>query len=402
MDLTQLNVLLKQDVMPTIQRDVYMGMILLEWFKKSGTTARSFKNGTFEIRTQTGHHSGVYNAPRSNATIRTGAPKYQTLTVGSKYAYGAHQVNDIDLTACDGDPGALAKLATELGESVMLAMRLDLNRQFHGWGECVLGYVNGASTGTTVTVNSTLRDIEQTKYITPGQRLLIGTKTQIEAGTADSVTVADVTSDTTFTTTASFTMADADRIVKLDAYDSVGAVYTEMMGVRGLVDTSGGFTTTFQGITRTAQKFVNAYVENTSEALSEAKVQLAVLNAQRYGDPMFAVAGMTLFNKYASLLTSYKKFQTIDLQGGFSGLAVTAGKRQIPLVLDDDTPVGDVVVIDPNSFEIGELAPISWMDRGEGVLKWGGNNVYEAVARHYGNLLNKNPKANAANRSKTG
>ena len=58
--------------------------------------------------------------------------------------------------------------------------------------------------------------------------MLVGTKAQVEAGTADAVTVTAVPSDTTFTVSGAVTVADADLVVKAGVYDSTGTVYTEM------------------------------------------------------------------------------------------------------------------------------------------------------------------------------
>ena len=47
----------------------------------------------------------------------------------------------------------------------------------------------------------------------PNKQVLIGTKAEIEAGTADSVTITAVNSDSSITVSASITVAEDDLIV---------------------------------------------------------------------------------------------------------------------------------------------------------------------------------------------
>lgn len=405
--LTMLDKLLLQVVLPTLQNDVFTGRVLLEQLRRgknavNGKGRATLNSGKIEIRSQIGQHSGVYPASRQNATILTGAPQWAKTEVKAKYLYGSHEINDIDLTSANGRPSSIADLATNLGESLMETLQQTLNRAFFGHGKGILGRVETGATGTTITVDTSVNEEEPTKYIAEGQMLLIGTENQIKAGTADEVTVVSVDSDTQFTVDASVTTATGDVISMKNIYDSTESVYTEPMGLQGLIDKSGGYTDDFQGVDRTTAKFVNAQVDIPGEdtALTEADLIRYVNKAARYGNPTFGITTQKLFEKYVSLLQAQRRFQTIDFKGGYQGVSLATGKRPMPILADDDCPTGEVMFVDPSEIEIAEMSPVSWLQRGEGVMKWSGNNKYQAIAKWYGNLVCRKARASSALRKR--
>jgi hypothetical protein len=174
------------------------------------------------------------------------------------------------------------------------------------------------------------------------------------------------------------------------------------MGLQGLVDYSGGNTTTFQNITRSSNYWANSYVDVTGEALSVADMTTAMLEC-RTGKPDAAFANKTLVEKYHSLLSTNRRIvNTIQLVDGWTGLEVAANGRSIPLVLDFQAPEGEMYFIDSTKFVIGELSPMNWLDEGEGILKWiQGKAAYEAIMTYYAQLMTTHPKAHAALRNKT-
>jgi hypothetical protein len=391
--ITNISSLLKQDLLPVIQREVFTESPLITLLKNRGNAGyQKLQNNTFYIAVQTGQHSGVY-AAAENAQLNRGKPTYAQMTISPKYIFGTHYLSHQAIKVAEGGADALANVVTEFGDTVRQAMTRDLNRQFYGYGEGILTLINGAATSATQTVDNT-------ENLAPGMQVLIGTKAEIEAGTADTATISTINSATSITLDTSITTADNDRVVKIGVY--TGSAYNEMMGLQGLVDKSGGYTTTFQGVTRSSSYWANSYVDDSSGALTIAGMTTAMLNC-RMGKPDVALTNSTLYQKYASLLASEKRITNqLTLQEGFSGLEIAANGSPIPLVLDYQAPEGEMYFINTPSFVIGELAPMNWLDEGEGVLKWIPNYAaYEAILYYYAQLMCSKPKANAALRNKT-
>jgi hypothetical protein len=179
--------------------------------------------------------------------------------------------------------------------------------------------------------------------------------------------------------------------------DGDGAVAQEPMGADGLIVSTGSV----QNIT-VNNWWKAAQVEATSEALSEAKMIAAYLKAKEYGDPRFAFLNQSLWKKYGTLLTSLKKTADLKevLSGGWKGLDFMGGNASV--MLDYDCPDGKVFFIDPDSMTIAQLTPISFIDRGEGVLRRVDYAAWQGVLRWYGNLCIKNMAANSKLTLKTG
>jgi hypothetical protein len=238
-------------------------------------------------------------------------------------------------------------------------------------------------------------------------KILIGTEAEVQAGTADEVTVVDVLSDTQFTINASTTVADDDVIVPQKIRDSTNSVYTEMAGIRNLVDNTAtgaidGIVpdTNFQGVAKATNSWANGQVYKPSsyETLSLQRMTEYYLYIRKYGNPDLIRMNSDLFAKYGALLEGNKRHvNTMELEGGFVGLEFAAGSRPVPVVLDYDTDNASVDILDTKTFTYGEMAPIGFVDRDGMILRnVGGNSAnFTAIMRAYGNLINLKPRANA-------
>ena len=405
--LANLDELLQEDVLPQIQEQFYKEYPLFSALKRN-TGVTKLENGTFSVRALHAPHSGVHTQ-KEGGTLRTGKPTYGEMTAYARYAFAVHELSHQAIVGVTGQPGSLADVVTEFGKRAMEGLAKDVNRMFYGYGKGYLTAVNGAvSAATTITVDSTF-------YLYPGQRLFIGTAAEIEAGTAVDTTVDTITSSTVFESTAAVTLVDDDYVVKYDTYDTTGSAYTEMMGLAGLVDYSGGLTTTHQGITRSSYDWVNAYYDSDSEALSEDDLMTAIMEANKYGKVNLIMGNPKLQWKYASLLTGMRRIvNSLDYVGGFSGVGVSTTGGEIPFVGDHDCPYqlyagtggGPVYGLDTSAWTIGEMYPINWLNMGEGILKSVSGNTgivanYRAVLCYYGNLINLVPKSNFVLTDKT-
>lgn len=262
----------------------------------------------------TSGHSGVYSAAEGG-TIKTGKFGTKQMQADVKYTFGSHIFTDQALEAIKGGDGSIASLLTTATEELKMSIDKDRQRQSHGYGQGVLAEVQSGSTGTTITVKGSANGGLGTWNLYDGQELWIGTKSQIEAGTADAVTVVNVTSNTTFTVSGAVTVAANDLIVKADAYNASNAAYVEMSGIRNLIDDNNSpYDANFQGVARSTNAFVNAYVyKGTAEALSIARIQEAVMEASKWGRPNLMLSNSILYNKYSNLLEGQKRFVDITV-----------------------------------------------------------------------------------------
>ncbi|MEK7112106.1 MAG: hypothetical protein AAB875_02150 [Patescibacteria group bacterium] len=218
--LSTLSNLLFRDYDKPIRDQVFSKTVALTHLQKN--IGVSFKNNTFYIKTRSTGHSGVYHDDgAAGADLNTGQPTHDEPSVPVRYAFGSHQVTHSTLKGINGSPAGIVDAAEELAESVKVSMRKSLNRQFYQRGgteanNAIVATVNGASTGTTVTVDldggETTGPGLGTWFLYEGSLIDVGTDAQHGAATDDQVTVSTVDTSTTITINASTTIADADHI----------------------------------------------------------------------------------------------------------------------------------------------------------------------------------------------
>lgn len=401
-EISQISALLEKLILPMIQRQLYDKTVLLKYFMKNNK-GLTFNNDKIYITALTSGHSGVGFTGATGA-ITVGNSTNQQMVASAKYGYGSHIIYDSAIQAAKGKPGAIKSIVAQLGEELEMEFKKSLNRQLFGNGEGVLTLINGAASSTAT------HTVDSTRYLRVGQVLQVGTKTEIEAGTADEVTVSTINSSTSVTFTTSITTADNDRIVIKGAYNTTDSQYEELDGLSNLVSNeteSPG--SSFQGIPRATNAWTNSYVDSSSAVLTEAQITDLVSSISEFGTPNLIITTVELRNKYASLLASQKRFMnTVDLKGGFKGLEVNVGEQPIPMVPDFDCPAGTLFALDTSTFSLAELNPLQYLNDGGGgimtnVYDSNGNRIpaYQVTMKFYGNLVCTKPRANGKLTNKT-
>ena len=381
---------LEKVIAPAIQEVLPQETIWFDMLKtNSGVTPMA--NNTFYVSIRSGRHSGIASVAEG-ATLPSGKPKFSQSNVSAKYVFGTFDITDQVIESAKSSVGSLVNYLMENTKALKIDFARELNRIFWGDGTEVIAKVSAtdAGAGTTLTLAPVLAvnsDIAATKYLAAGMAIDVN---------GDTDTIVSVDSNTVVTLTTGFTRVAGENVKKTDGD---GAVVDEPMGISGLLATTG----TIQGIDVAANPWFQAgQIETTSEALSEAKMIAAYVKAKEYGDPKFVLLNATLWKKYGTLLTSMKQTANLKevLSGGWKGLDFMGGNASV--VLDYDCPDGKVFFIDPDSLTLAQLTPISFIDRGDGLLRRVNYAAWQGVLRWYGNLCVKNMKANALLTTKTG
>lgn len=386
--LSNVSNVLQKIIAPAIEQVLPMKTIWYDMLQKNkGVT--SMANNTFYVTIRSGRHSGIA-AIAEGATLPSGKPKYDQANVSAKWLFGTFDITDQVLESAKSAPGSLVNYLTQQTSDLKDDFAKELNRIFFGDGTGALALANANATSATLTVKPVLNvngDIPGTEYLAAGQKILVDT---------DVATILSVDSDTQVTLTAPITYAVNDVITKADGD---GAAAQEPMGVNGMLAATG----TLQGIDRGANPWWQpAYIDATSEALGLNKMETAWAKCLKYGNPKYVFMNTTLWKKYGNLLESFKRTANMKeiLSGGWSGLEFMGGAGVV--LLDTDCPDGEVLFIDPSTITIAQLTPISWVDRGDGILRRVDYAAWQGVLRWYGNLAALNLRPNAKLTTKTG
>lgn len=356
LNLAAISPILNKIILPEIQTYFSKTSVFFNQVKKNvGTT---IANNYVYLAARNGMHSGFYAVAEGTQPL-TGKGNYIQPYAPLKFCFLTFSFSDqaLSLAAAQGKQAISSAFSTEL-ETGTFTARKHMNRILHGDGNGYLCRANGAGvTSTALVVDSCPAEASSgrhTKYLTAGQYITIGT-TEAQ--------IASVDSNTGVTLASAVSWSDNDWVTLRSA--------AEPMGLAGHID-DGDNVATYQGLARSSYPFLNAQVEDTSEALTEEKMIDVYTAAKEFGDgPNVILMGKTMWTKYGKILLSMKRTTELKpvLNGGWKGLEFMDG---VPVILDHDTWNGYVQMPNLKHFTIAEASDMfEWLKAYEngGVLR---------------------------------
>lgn len=401
---------LQKVIMPFIQDNFNKQTILLDQVKKNqGVT---FMNDYFYAPIRTSRHGGVTNLANDGNTLVTGSSSTGQASVAVKILTGTFDISKLTLDATKTNKGAVANALTFQASTLASDFAKDVNRQYFSDGVGVLSQVAGSVGAGTMSLqlpNSSLDDgrsidwygtvngdITPAEYIQPGMVLGIGT-----AG-ADLGTVTSVTGNTVVMTGSPAIVAN-DTVYRVDG-DGEGAGTSEIQGIRAALSSSTG-TSTYAGVARSTTGWA-PQLGTTAGALTLSAMENVYLAAKKHsqmGDRYAIFVNKTLYQKYGDILTSMRRtVNETELLGGWSGLEFAAGAGRVGVFLDYDTPDGEVLIINLDSWTVTQVSEMGWMEDPSGSLVRRRDAItYQATMVWFTNLLCLAPGANGRLTQKT-
>jgi hypothetical protein len=325
-------------------KEVYQGrireqlndeIVALKRITRSGAGVTNEVGGkyvTFPIHTR--RNSGIGSRFESEALPVPGQQGHAAARVGLKYAYGGVQLTGQAISLSDTDAKAFAKALDNEVEGLKNDLKKDMNRQIYGNGNGAIGVATGANTGAVVPVAD-------------ARLFQIGMVVDTQTGTTvdntnlvvSSISLTPGANTVTFTTTPGTALAAADIIVR--AGSGIRTAGTkELTGLAAIVSDSG----TLYNIDPTVEPEWRATVDangGTPRALSEAlMIKMTDAIRTKGGSTTLILQSLGVRRAYFNLLSQLR--QTVNTQeftGGFSGLAFTTDRGEIPVVADVDAPL---------------------------------------------------------------
>ena len=325
-------------------KEVYQGrireqlndeIVALKRITRSGSGVTNEVGGkyvTFPIHTR--RNSGIGSRFESEALPTPGQQGHAAARVGLKYAYGGVQLTGQAISLSDTDAKAFAKALDNEVEGLKNDLKKDMNRQVYGSGNGAIGVATGANTGAVAPVAD-------------ARLFQIGMVVDTQTGnTVDNtgliVASVDLTpgaNTVTFTTTPGTALASADIIVRKGSGVAAGG-NRELTGLAAIVSASG----TLYNIDPSAEPEWKATVNangGTPRALSESlMIKMTDDIRTKGGSTTLILQSLGVRRAYFNLLSQLR--QTVNTQeftGGFSGLAFTTDRGEIPVVADVDAPL---------------------------------------------------------------
>lgn len=326
-------------------KEVYQGrireqlndeIVALKRITRSGAGVTNEVGGkyvTFPIHTR--RNSGIGSRFESEALPTPGQQGHAAARVGLKYAYGGVQLTGQAISLSDTDAKAFARALDNEVEGLKNDLKKDMNRQVYGTGNGAIAVVTGANTGAVVPV-------ADARYFQIGMVVDTQTGTTVD-NTGLIVASVDLTpgaNTVTFTTTPGTATANNDIIVRKGSGVAAGG-NREITGLAAIIDDSG----TLYNINPSTEPEWKASVSangGTPRALSEAlMIQMVDAIRTKGGSTTLILQSLGVRRAYFNLLSQLR--QTVNTQeftGGFSGLAFTTDRGEIPVIADVDAPLG--------------------------------------------------------------
>jgi hypothetical protein len=309
-----------------------------------------------------------------------GAQGYRRAQVGLRYQYGRLRLTGQTIELARENFQAFASAMDEEVRRLKDDLAKDLNRQVYGDGLGAVATISGALAGSTAPVADTL-------YVQEGMLVDTGTVSNgvfTAVATNKVVSNVDVGNGTVDLTGGSGTPASGHVIVRAGNGRTAADEQREWTGLGALVGTGELF-----GVTHPKWASVIDNNGGTPRPLSES---LLILNADAvrangsYPTVMFMNLGVR--RQYFNLLTQQRRYtNTQTFEGGFSGLAFTTDKGDIPMVVDTDAPKNTIYGLNEKEIKVYRDADWSFMDRdGSRWARVPNRDAYEATMYQYSEL----------------
>lgn len=304
-------------------------------------------------------NSGI-GARREDETLPdAGRQGYRRAQVGLRYQYGRLRLTGQAIALANENFQAFASVLEEETSRIKDDLAKDLNRQVYGNGDGVIATITGALTVNTAPVNRTLW-LQEGMLVDTGT-LASGVLTVVASNKV--VSNVNVGAGTVDLTGGTGTPVNGHVIVRAGNRRS-GATdndQREWTGLGALVAGSGALF----GLTHPAWVSTINGNSGTNRALSEALI-IGAADAVRargsYPTVMFMNLGVR--RAYFNLLVQQRRYtNTQQFDGGFSGLAFTTDKGDIPMVVDTDCPGNTIYGLNEKQIKVYRDADWSYMDR---------------------------------------
>ncbi len=377
--------LVKRVYGPYIDRQQNLKHFTYDEIAKSSKTYNAGGEGFFGGISDYGNEAG--GAINEAETFRTiDSEDYAQYKITPKVNIWPIQFSGLAAEVANSDPEAFANSVVDALDMAKERLLKDVNRQFFGYGQGVLGTPQGAisSSATSLTVNSAqyfrrnmVVDICSAAGVT--NILVTGYRIQDVDKAANVIY---------FSTQLTAAVTTGNVIVKQNMYASTPpADGKEMMGLRGIVD-DGTDLTTFQNLSASTNRIwrgvrISSSTNLTSDLLQRLLDDVRVLGGE--SPDMIAMHHLQR-RKYLDIVVPQKRYQDQKLDAGHDSKALSF--NGIDLFLDEDCQTDTVYAINKkflNKFEVMGLS-LGKYDGSDTYLRLSNQDVYQAFWRMYANF----------------
>lgn len=369
------NNILKEIYEPKIREQLANWNRITKRMEQSAENIQSDVGGKFVVfATHVKRNSGIGARLEMEALPTAQNQSFARAQVGLAYLYGSIRLSGQTFELAETNEQAFASVLDQEINGIQTDVKRDLNRQVFGTSLGTMATASGVYTTNTFPTTVTM------PYVEVGLVIDIFDSTGVTLkATGRNVTVVNANASIVFDGAAVASGAAGDIIVR------TGSVSREITGLQDIVKTTG----VLYGIDPavypvwTSQNATNA---GTPRALSEG---LMIKEADdiytRGGDTTVIWTTLGVRRAYFNLLVQQRRYtDTKEFEGGFSGLAFTTDRGEIPVMADIDCPLQTMYFLNENQITVYRPQDWGFMDRdGSRFIRVIGYDAYDATLYKY-------------------
>lgn len=382
--LTNADAVLKEDYLPGVREQLNNEGIIAT-FEKNDTDIIEGRRAVLAIHVQ--RNSGVGARAELDNLPTAGNQGYTDEYINLRYNYARIQVSGQTIRQMKSNKGSFVRAVDSEMTGAVNDLKVDVSRQAWGTSDGVI-----AATGTT-TASATVQlaastTVVQMREFAKGDLVDIGTvaspTTVVAGATIQSVNVAalQIVIDSAVTTSASH------RVFRAGAGGTTPQ--KELTGLQTIVAATGALF----NIDPATYPVWASYVDSnggTLRSVTESMFAKAQQNVHINGGEDIEVwyCSDGVHRAYAALLLGLKRYpNTVDLKGGYKGLAAAAGgTTEVPVTWDRFTPGNSAFGLKSSRITEYRASDWEWADEDGAVLQRViGKDAYEAFLFKYADV----------------
>ena len=304
-----------------------------------------------------------------------------------KYLYARMGLTGQVMKLANSKPQAFVSALKHETERLRVDAAVDLNRQVYGTGSGALGVTSSTTALNTAVITSGIDNFQINQVID------IYTAANLAADSTAKATARNVTAivnNDDGTGTVTFDGA-AVTFTANDVFVRTGNANREWAGLGILVGNTNGVT--YENIDPATVPVWASFIDangGTPRAISETMITRAVDRAYKRSGKNVSVliASQGVRRSYANLLTQQRRYvNKTEFTAGFSGIAFTTDRGDIPLISDINCPFNTMYGLSEASIKVYREEDWSFMDEdGNMWLRDPSKDAYTAALFQYSEI----------------
>lgn len=375
--LTTVNAILKEIYEGNVNDQLNNERITIKRIERTaegtGSDAVGGKYVTFPVRIS--RNAGISYRAENTQIAAAGRQGLKAAQESLKYGYGRVRLTGQLIALAESDRQSFTSAMDLEMDGLKDDIAKDENRIVYGHIDAAVASgikakASGASTGSTVTVDST-------NHLDEGMVIdIVNAGTPVVGGTA--LVISAILTATTFSVTGGPpTVAIGNYVTRTGDWNN------EPTGLNKIVDSSGAV----HGLDPATTSRWASYEDSTTTTLAELNMIKAMDEIRRAGGkiPSAIFTSLGVRRAYWNLMTSLRRYnepKTFD--GGLTGLSFMYGEKDLPVVADPDAPAQNMFFITESEIKIWRDKNWYWEDRAGSVLQWVTDyDAFEALMKQY-------------------